>query len=69
MAVAGDDVRRVGGARCIDDGLAAEAGDGGGAKDVGGGGPPDGHRAPGAVPAVVPRLPRPHSPSRVVARE
>jgi len=64
VAIAGDDVRRVGRA-CGGDGrvpvpppLAAEAGDGPGAQHVLGGGPPDGHRAPGAVPAVVPRLPR-----------
>jgi len=68
VAIAGDDVRRVGRA-CGGDGrvpvpppLAAEAGDGPGAQHVLGGGPPDGHRAPGAVPAVVPRLPRASAP-------
>lgn len=64
MPVAGDDVRRVGRARGGGGGdlpvppLAAEAGDGSGAQHVLGARPPDGHRAPGTVPAVVPRLPR-----------
>jgi hypothetical protein len=64
VTVAGDDVRRVGGARCLD-GLAAEAGDGAaGAQHVGRGGPSYGHRAPGAVAAVVPCLPRPAAASQ-----
>lgn len=62
MPVAGDDVRRVGRARggggLPVPPLAAEAGDGSGAQHVLGARPPDGHRAPGTVPAVVPRLPR-----------
>lgn len=75
MSIAGDDVGRVGGA-CGGDGggrvppvppLASEAGDGPGAQHVVGGGPPDGHRAPGAVPAVVPRLPRALAPVVVPA--
>lgn len=57
MAVAGDDVgRRQRAPHLL---LAAEEGEGASALHVRGGGPADGHRAPGAVARVVPRLPRP----------
>ena len=62
MAVAGDDVGRVGGAGGAVAAvvLAAEEEERPpAAQHVLLGGPPHGHRAPGAVPRVVPRLPRP----------